>query len=156
MSTISLLEVHKFLPAQTCMSCQKPIELIGGQRMIAQSERGTMILAEAIDSGLDNFRQCTKLFEDRELYFVAWGEESVFSDQVINRAREDFLAGKRPWFCQKCGKRQCHLCGEPTGRPLGSDYIFDDGHTLHSANLGYNPGCINLDCKNFRDWGIDA
>ena len=107
---------------------------------------------EFVAGGYQNFRQCVRLLEDRDLYFVNWGEPDIFSNEALDRARKEYLSGKRPWFCQKCGKRQCSLCGEPIGRPLASTYILDDGRTFYAALLGYNPGCVNSGCKNYRDW----
>ena len=109
---MSFAEIHEMLPARTCMVCEKPIEEIGGRRMVAQPLRGTNVFDRVIHGGFKNFHSCISLLEDRELYLVMWGE-------VLPR-------------------------------PVASDYIFDDGGTVHCAILGADPGCWNLDCERHR------
>jgi len=138
-------------PADTCMICDKPIGEIGGRRMIAQRERGTTVLDYAVNGQFRNFQSCERLLANSELYFVAWGEESIITRAVVQRARADYMAGFHPWFCQVCGNRLCHLCGALLPRPVASDYIFDDGDTLHCPILGADPGCWNPECEKFRN-----
>ena len=156
LSEKSFAKVHRLPPAQECLVCRKDIQLIGGQRMVAQTLRGTTVSEEFVVGGYQNFRQCARLLEDRDLYLITWGEPDIFSNEALDRARNEYLSGKHPWFCQKCGKRQCSLCGEPIGRPLASTYILDDGRTFYAALSGYNPGCINSGCKNYRYWSQNS
>jgi hypothetical protein len=138
-------------PARTCMICDKPIGEIGGRRMVAQRERGTTVLDCAVNGGFRNFQSCEKLLANRELYLVAWGEKSIITREVIERARADYLSGFHPWFCQVCGNRLCYLCGALLPRPVASDYIFDDGGTVHCPILGADPGCLNPGCERFKN-----
>ena len=46
-----------------------------------------------------------------------------------------------------------YICGEILNNPIGSDVIYDDGCVLHVAALGYNPGCMNDACENYKKWG---
>jgi hypothetical protein len=143
--------VPVLLPANTCMICDKAIEEIGGRRMIAQRERGTTVLDYAVNGQFRNFQSCERLLANRELYFVAWGEESIFTRAVVQRARADYLTGFRPWFCQVCGNRLCHLCGALLPRPVGSNYIFDDGGDVHCAILGADLSCWTPECEKFTN-----
>ena len=140
-------EIQELPPARTCMVCEKTIQETGGRKMVAQPLRGTNVFDRAITGGFENFHSCTGLLEDRELYLVIWGEEEFLSDDVISRIKADYLEGRRPWFCQVCGSRLCHLCGEVLPRPVASDYIFDDGGVVHCPILGADPGCWNLKCE---------
>ena len=151
-----LAEMEELPPARLCLVCERPIEEIGGRRMVAQPLRGTTLLHHPIDDDFRNFRVCIRLFDGRDLYLVAWGEESVFPEKAIERARQDYLAGSRPWFCQVCGRRQCHVCGEVLPRPVASDYVFDDGGIVHCPILGADPGCSNPGCSRFRSDGISG
>ena len=143
-------EIPQLPPADRCMACEKTIEAIGGRRMVAQPLRGTTLLDHAIEGGYRNFRSCTRLVEDRDLFMVVWGEESVFPEMVIDRARRAYLAGIQPWFCQVCGYRLCHVCHTILPRPVASDYVFDDGYIVHCPILGADPGCSNPECSRFR------
>jgi hypothetical protein len=139
------------LPAGQCVICCKPIKEIGGRRMIAQRARGIAVFDEPITRGFENIQSCTQLFEGRELYLLVWGEASLFTQEVEDRARVTYLQGRRPWFCQVCGSRLCHLCGEVLRRPVASDYIFDDGGTVHCPILGADFGCKNPQCERYKD-----
>ena len=76
------------------------------------------------------------------------------SDYVIDRAVKMYLDGMQPWHCQKCGYRACDLCGEPYVRLAYGDFVFDDGgrgYYSPGPNLGASPGCINPECKKYRN-----
>jgi hypothetical protein len=146
----SLSEIQELLPARHCMICHKTIGEIGGRRMIAQGFRGIAVSDQVLTKGYKNLQKCVRLIEGRELYLVAWGEKSIITDAVIEQATADYRKGFRPWFCQVCGQRLCHLCGELLPRPVASDYIFDDGGSVHCPILGADPGCWNPECEKFR------
>jgi hypothetical protein len=52
------------------------------------------------------------------------------------------------WFCQKCARVVCDLCGS-IKLPLGADILHDDGSTAHAAILPIgsrycsNPACVH-------------
>ena len=143
-------EVQGFLPAKACMVCEKPIEAIGGRRLVAQKAHGSNVFNQAITGGFENFHSCTRLLEGRDLYLVLWGGKSFLTDDVIARIKAQYLQGFRPWFCQVCGKRLCHICREILPRPVASDYVFDDGGIVHCPILGADPGCWNPECERHR------
>ena len=149
---LSYAEIEVLRPAMTCMVCAQSIQDIGGRRLVAQSARGTNVFDHAMSGGFENFHSCTRLRDHRELYLVLWGEGGFLSDEVINRVRATYLEGLRPWFCQVCGSRLCHVCGEILPRPVMSDYVFDDGGTVHCPVLGADPGCWNPQCERHRPY----
>ena len=134
--------------------------------MIRALWRGTKLSDTAVKEGsvidlgfaLDNssiypLRRCSKLFDYPDLYLIIWGGVRFTSKEVITRAREDYLAGTQPWFCQKCGYRTCSHCGEPGIRLHHSDYVFDGGGRGYHhppQHGGGNPGCINLGCEKYH------
>ena len=150
-----LSESQKWPTAQACLICRAPIEKIGGQKLIRSRLRGTALLNQADHMRYPNLRAWESLFGSPDLYFTAWGEESLFTSPVVNRARREYQDGKQPWLCQKCGKRVCHLCGEPLNVLAYGDYAFDEGgrgYYTKGANLGANLGCINPECRKYRNW----
>ncbi len=138
-------------PAHSCMICDRKIEETGGRRLIAQPSRGTTLFDHAIKGGFNNFHSCEKLLDDRGLFLILWGEKTFLTQKAIKRVRQDYLAGYRPWFCQGCGYRLCSVCGALLPRPVASDYIYDDGGTVHCPILGADPGCWNPQCSKFRN-----
>jgi len=137
-------------PADRCVVCGGRIEDIGGRRLVATPHRGFALSDHEVSGGWENFRLCLRLYHEHEVYMVAWGEKDVFSDSAILRALADFQLGRRPWFCQRCGRRACPDCGALLWRPVASDYVFDDGQIVHCAILGADPGCWNPECARFR------
>jgi hypothetical protein len=152
--------------ARTCLICQQPIEKIGGKKMIRNTWRGTSVSDKPIregpvhktvfanDSGVHfAFRSCRKLLHQPELHLNIWGADRLNSERVINRAIKEYLEGTQPWFCQKCGYRQCSHCGEPHAWLAYGDYAYDDGgrgYYTMGANLGACPPCINPKCEKYR------
>ena len=151
-ANMSFAEIQEILPARTCIVCEKTIKEIGGRKMVAQPLRGTNVFDRVIHGGFKNFHSCTRLLEDRDLYLVTWGEVTFLSDEVISRIKADYLEGRRPWFCQVCGKRSCHLCGALERRPAMSDYVCDDGYILHCPSLGADTGCLNPQCRRYKHY----
>jgi hypothetical protein len=150
LAKLSREQIEHLLPADRCMVCQKTIADVGGRRLVAQPSRGTTITDRYLTGGWKNFRLCIQLLKGKELYMAFWGEESIFNYEVIQRAISDYQNGTKPWFCQVCGKRTCHICGEMLWRPVISDYVFKDGHVVYCPCLGADPGCWNPKCKRYR------
>ena len=151
-ASMSIAEILEMPPAPNCMICERTIEEIGGRRMVAQKARGTNVFQHVISEGFENFHSCTRLLEGRELFLVIWGEAAFLSDNVISRIEAEYLEGRRPWFCQVCGKRSCHLCGALERRPVMSDYVCDDGYILHCPSLGADTGCLNPQCTRYKHY----
>ncbi len=145
---------QKWPTAQACLICRQPVENIGGQKLIRTKLRGTALLHQADSNRYPGVRAWESLFGSCDLYFTVWGEESIFTDQIVAKARREYLNGMQPWFCQKCGKRSCHLCGEPLNVLAYGDYAFAEGGRGfygQGPNLGANPGCINPRCRSYRN-----
>jgi len=131
-------------PAKYCIFCGKTIAEIGGRRIIAQNSRGCT-LSENPSQSKD--RKYIPLSEANEAYLVIWGEDRLWTGEAVVRAKDAYLRGERPWFCQICGSRQCSTCGNPSYIPAGSDVINGDGKIVHYAMLGADTGCSNPRCK---------
>lgn len=146
-----LNDLTKLPTARECLICHKTIEEVGGQMLIYTHFRGTILRAGSKIRDFPNLRVLLRLFDDRDLYFAAWGEESIFTETVINQALREYLNGEQPWHCQICGMRECHLCGKPLVALAYGDYACrEHGHGCYSkgANLGANRGCIDPKCQS--------
>jgi hypothetical protein len=140
--------------AATCFSCQLPIGHVGGQKLVHTKLRGTVLLPGSHRLPRKNYRYARKIQDNPQLYLHAWGEESFMSKSILERVLDTYLSGLQPWFCQRCGKRACHLCGQPNLWLAYGDYAFNDVHGSYyhkGANLGASPPCINRQCRKYRE-----
>jgi hypothetical protein len=139
-------------PSETCVFCGMRLEDVGGNRLIAQQLRGIILSDHSpAGGGRDYPRRSFMLVDEPEIYMVIWGERAEWTDEAISKAKSDYLEGKRPWFCQICGHRQCTSCGSPIQFPMGSDTLKDDGRSGHTPILPFDPGCINHECEKHLD-----
>jgi len=144
-------DASRSLPADKCAICGKTIDEVGGARIVAQQARGVALSDKYLGGGNpERPYRSFRLDEDSNTYVVVWGEVGFWSDANFQHAVETYRAGVRPWFCQVCGKRTCHLCGAPINVPVGSNWIGDTGCGAHSPLLGYDPGCSNPRCNLYR------
>lgn len=143
------------LPAATCVICGNALDQIGGRRITAQDCRGMTVTNTKNGGGHKHFRRWIRLFDDRDIYVLVWGEKSIITDAVIERIRKTYLEGFRPWFCQAygCGNRQCSKWGKAMNLPVASDILYDDGRNPHVMVISANMGCVNVNCEKFRDFG---
>ena len=145
-------ENQKRAPSPKCIFCQKSLEEIGGSRIVVQKSKRISFSSKHRSGGDSNFTiQSHKLQEYPEpIYMIVWGEKGLWRDVLIERAKEEYLNGYQPWFCQICGKMICSECGDATKLPLGSDVLCVDGSILHVAKFPVDPGCTNKDCINHQ------
>jgi hypothetical protein len=142
----------KRLPADTCIFCDKKIDEIGGRRIVAQKLRGIELSSKYRGGGNPEYPdQSIRLYDNKEIYVVVWGENSKWTLSTTNKVKEEYLKGRQPWFCQVCGKRKCIECGAPINVPMGSDVLSDNGYISHVPMHPVDPGCINPKCKKYRD-----
>lgn len=80
-----------------------------------------------------------------------WGEAELWTKAAIARAKQAYMDGQKPWFCQICAMRQCHACGAPVNYPAGSDIIRADGELRYFAIFSVDLGCGNTHCKRYTE-----
>ena len=138
------------LPGPACIFCQKTIDDIGGRRLVATTKgHGYGVYDRQIGGGSKDRPFKSMKFPDAESkYLVVWGDR--WTSESMRQALKTLLSGKQPWFCQKCGNRQCSVCGEPINYPVASDVIYDDGHIHHCPIIAADLGCINPNCRKYR------
>lgn len=147
----SILGNKKRKPSSHCLLCKKTIEEIGGKRIIAQKTLGIYNSKIYRGGGDPDFPELSIKLDDAN-YIVLCGKKGMWTDELIEKVKEIYLNDECPWFCQKCAGKTCHICGEILNNPIGSDVIYDDGCISHVAILGYNPGCVNESCENYKKW----
>jgi len=143
-------------PADRCVFCDKTLLETGGMRLACQGLRGVCLSGEYRGGGNKDYPyQSFKLSNDPEIYLVVWGEKSKWTELAIAKAKNEYLNGKRPWFCQVCGERKCGQCNSPINYPMGSDILNDDGCTSHAGVFPFDPGCSNPDCDKYKEFMRD-
>ncbi len=143
------------LPAERCVICECTLDGVGGRRIIAQKLRGVCLTAQYRGGGNPDYpERSIPLGDGSGYYLLVWGEPSKWNDAAMERARQDYLAHRRPWLCQKCAERVCRECGAPINYPMGSDALSDNGCSSHIPIFGIDPGCMNKACKKYREWAL--
>ena len=139
------------LPGPTCIFCQKTIDEVGGRRLVQTTKGiGYGVYDRQIGGGSkDRPFRSIKFPDVDSKYLVVWGQS--WTTESMQRALKTLQDGKIPWFCQKCGYRQCSVCGEPINYPVASDVIYDDGRIYHCMIIPADLGCINPNCVKYRD-----
>lgn len=141
-------------PAENCVLCGKPLQEIGGYRIVAQKLRGLGLSATRQGGGDKNHpKQSFKLYDDGDVYVVVWGEPAKWTEDAKERARTQYQAGYRPWMCSVCAERKCRKCGAPINYPMGSDVLYDNGCSSHVSVFPFDPGCTNPACSRYKEWG---
>lgn len=138
-------------PSSWCIICGKSIDEVGGKMLVAQQRRG-VVWSETGEHSKNAGRPHQTLLLNGVQgagYLTVWGDEGFWNADRVQRAKNEFLAGRHPWFCQICGLRTCTECGVPLAWPPGSDSLSADGCIRHHALLGVNPGCANPDCREY-------
>jgi hypothetical protein len=160
LKTPTTAPVHpKRTPSEACIICNRTINDVGGYRIVGQKLRGVALSHKYMGGGNKDYPyQSVKLEDGSGLYVVVWGEQSKWTQPTVEKAWKEFLAGRRPWFCQVCGERTCSDCGSPINYPMGSDILHDKGCTSHAAIFPIDTGCMNAGCGNYREfeWRNDS
>jgi len=143
---------EKRLPATRCVMCEKTIEQVGGMRIVAHIHIGIGLSNQYKGGGNPDYPyQSFQLNEDKTLFLTVWGEEEKWTVTAIENAKKDFQNNLQPWICQVCANRKCHTCGKPINYPVGSDIVKQNGCITHIPIIPSNLGCINKQCKNYKD-----
>ncbi len=143
---------RKRKPSSHCLFCKKTVDEIDGKRIVAQKTLGSFISTTYRGGGDPDFPDLSIKIDDAK-YIVLYGKKGMWTVELIDKVKEIYLNIECPWFCQKCAGKICLICGEILNNPIGSDVINDNGDVLHVASLGYNPGCMNDACENYKKWG---
>lgn len=140
-------------PADTCVLCGKSLQDIGGYRIVTQKLRGIGLSETRQGGGNKDFpKQSFKLYDDRDVYVVVWGEPAKWTEAAKKRTRDQYRAGYRPWMCSVCAERKCRNCGAPINYPMGSDVLYDNGCSSHVPIFPFDPGCTNPACSRYKEW----
>lgn len=138
-------------PGPFCIFCQKSIDDVGGRRLVGTTKgHGYGVYDRPIGGGSKDRPFRSIQFPGAESkYLVVWGLQ--WTAENMQQALKMIQDNKLPWFCQKCGHRQCSGCGEPINYPVASDVIYDDGHISHCPIIPADMGCINPNCEKYKD-----
>ncbi|NOQ64919.1 MAG: hypothetical protein GQ582_10445 [Methyloprofundus sp.] len=140
-------------PEKTCVFCHKALNEIGGKRIIAQKFRGVALSKKKTGGGNKDYpHQSIPLFSNPNIFIDIWGEKEKWNEASIKSAKNSYLNGKQPWFCQICGERKCSHCDSPINYPMGSDILYGNGCSSHVAILPIDPGCNNSACDQYKKW----
>ena len=151
---LNLKRFKSLIPASECAICGKTLEQIGGRRITSQKLRGMVIWHEEWTvHDRTNLQYCERLIDDQDIYLIIWGEDDVWTPDVIERIKNTYVSGVRPWMCQgyRCGNRQCPECGKANNLPVASDLLYDDGRNPHLMLVPADCGCVNQDCVKYRE-----
>ena len=139
------------LPSENCALCDRTIEQVGGYRLVGTHTRLVVLSGRHEGGGNpENPIISVRLRKDDEIYLLVRGVE--WTSARIEKARNEYLADRRPWFCQVCGDRKCRECGSPLNMPWATDVLYDNGCSAHVPLVPCNPGCTNQACVRFREW----
>ncbi|GAB4228666.1 MAG: hypothetical protein Kow00108_27270 [Calditrichia bacterium] len=150
------IEENQLLPANRCLFCNKTIEEVGGNRIALNPFGGVYFSDKYLGGGNPKFpEKSVKLWDKTEQYIVLRFKKEHLTDELLEKAKQLVLFGKRPWFCQRCVGPSCQICGSPVNIPQGCTILYDDGCCSYLGILGISSGCNNPSCENFRDvrWG---
>lgn len=134
------------LPSSVCVSCHKPIEEIGGRRIIRSNKGGVVLLNDSSYFPLKNLKTTHAFIynipNDPRLIFF-WGTYVKHLYSCITSVVEDIVhKNRRPWVCQKCvNYALCKHCNEPLVDAPMAEVLNDDGRITHVPSLGVNRPC---------------
>ena len=124
--------------------------------MTEQKLRGLRLGTDFMGGGNEKYPyQSVKLDDVLNRYLVVWGEKDKWTKITLQRAHNELLNGRQPWFCQLCAECTCQKCGYPTNSP-GSDTVLDNG-SIDKPSGPFVPGCINPKCEYYiekRTWKV--
>lgn len=140
------------LPAHVCAICSKSLEEVGGKRIVGNQLRGVFLSDKPSGGGNPEYPAISKHVDDNpDVYLIIKGEKTKWTDEAIDRAIMIYFNGQHPWMCQVCAERKCSECGAPINYPVGCDVIDENGCISHYPMIPADLGCINPDCKKYRD-----
>lgn len=147
-------QYKNMLPAESCVICERTLAEVGGRRIIAQKFRSVGVSTTKQGGGNPEFpAKSLELTRDPLVFMVVKGSADMWTQPRIEAAKNTYLSGLRPWFCQNCGNRTCSSCDAPVNRPPACDILYDDGGSAHASILPVDCGCCNPKCKKYREWG---
>lgn len=142
------------LPHANCIVCDRPHVEVGGARLVADGTHCIRVCTP--DDRIGNIAAPAKIIRlsgDFRDVIVAMSGGRFWTEAVVDRVRDVCEAGTRPWFCQRCAKRDlCPTCGTPMTAVPMADHMLDDGKTVHSPHvMGYGRSrrCPNSQCSDY-------
>lgn len=125
------------LPAPTCIFCNKKIEDVKGERFVSQTSRGTSVTNVAREKEVNNnktFIQHSIELPTQPITFMNyWGEESKWTKAAVNRAKQAYLDGQQPWYCEKCCEEICNKTRMPKSGAVSAKVVHKHGYVINTV-----------------------
>ena len=130
-------------PGESCAFCDRALSDSSGRRITWSSAAGIVVRGYNDAIGRIPCRALLeRLPEPHSGVLVVWPPDSG----ALGRALSQWIAGLRPWTCQKCAGRTCGRCGNPEKHPFGCDVLDSTGRRVHVPLLPGPAGCCRNGC----------
>lgn len=140
-------------PHDCCVVCDRTVAETGGKRLIAASFHQLRICTPDVSLGsLHHPAQTIRLKGDFRDVILVFSGERLWTREVKANVMRIVYEGNRPWFCQRCVcNNLCPDCKAPLTTAPMTDYLEDDGRTVHSPHvMGYIRECPNSICPKLQ------
>ncbi len=143
-------------PAGRCCGCERRLEEIGGDRILAEADLlGEHPLDESRLPSGEAVGLVMEMLEGRRPIRVVGRNWALIPEDrrpaVARRAAEDRLEGKEAWICQPCVRDVCPVCETPYRLPRGWRIVGEDGAISYASGfMSWMIGCRNPACRNHR------
>jgi len=158
-------------PASRCCVCRRDHESIDGRRIV--SGFGNALFYNILDpKDIDSYCETTEQNDGSRWYAFpvvhnpddpqhsdsnrSFNKEvwvhleqvgSIFSAKSLLNAKEDLRWGFNPWYCQRCCRQVCELCGFIKWYPGPCLVLDDEGKEYHFKVPFITESCLNFKCR---------